>query len=61
MPMNRQKKIFLIIGALFVLVMIGFSIHIFSVTTLPGRKGQLRDRIEKRIDTDSVRIDTVAR
>ncbi len=59
--MNRQKKIFLTVGALFVLVMIGFSIHIFSVTTLPGRKGQLRDRIEKRIEADTLRPDTLAR
>ncbi len=57
--MNRQKKIFLTIGALFVLVMVGLSVHIFSVTTLPGRKGQLRDRIEKRIEADRLRIDTI--
>lgn len=52
--MNRQKKIFLAAGALFVLAVVGFSVHIFSVTTLPGRKGQLRDRIEKRIKADTL-------
>ncbi len=58
--MNKQKKIFLIVSALFILIMIGFSIHIFSVTTLPGKKGQLQERIEKRLDTpDSLQTDTI--
>jgi|GEM_PF-3355864 len=56
--MNKQKKIFLIVSVLFVLTVIGFSIHIFSVTTLPGRKGQLRKRIEQRLESDSTRTDT---
>lgn len=41
------------------LAVIGFTIHIFSVTTLPGRKGQLQERIEDRLKSDSTQTDTL--
>ncbi len=56
--MSKQKKIFLIVSAVFVLVVIGFTVHIFSVTTLPGKKGQLRQRIETRLESDSTQTDS---
>ena len=56
--MSKQKKIFLIVSAVFILVVIGFTVHIFSVTTLPGRKGQLEKRIGDRLEADSTRNDS---
>jgi len=55
---QTQKQIFKVVSILFVLLMIYFTIDIFSRTTLPGRKGQLKERIEKRLETDSLLIDS---
>jgi hypothetical protein len=43
--MNTQKKIFLFVGALFVLGVIIMTIDIFSRTTRPGAKKHLIESI----------------
>jgi hypothetical protein len=56
--MARSKKIFLIVSALFIGVMIYFTIDIFSKTTFPGSKKQQPQRIEQQVD--SLRRDTLS-
>ncbi|WP_162441258.1 hypothetical protein [Rhodocytophaga rosea] len=56
--MTRSKKIFLILSALFIAVMIYFTIDIFSKTTFPGAKKQQPERIEQQVD--SLRKDTLS-
>ncbi|HEX8529138.1 MAG TPA: hypothetical protein VF646_03920 [Cytophagales bacterium] len=52
---KTQKRIFQVVSILFVLVMVYFTVDMLSRTTRPGRKGQLKDRIERRLGGDSVR------
>ncbi len=52
---KTQKRIFQVASILFVLVMVYFTIDMLSRTTRPGRRGQLKDRIERRLGSDSVR------
>lgn len=47
-PMNRQKKVFLIVAVLFVIAVILFSVDIASRTTGPWEKGNLRTRIDEQ-------------
>ncbi len=58
---KTQKQIFKVVSILFVLLMIYFTIDIFSRTTMPGRKGQLKERIQKRTDSDTIQADTLSR
>jgi hypothetical protein len=58
---KTQKQIFKVVSVLFVLLMIYFTIDIFSRTTMPGRKGQLKERIQKRIDSDTLVRDSTSR
>ncbi len=58
---KTQKRIFQVVSILFVLVMIYFTIDMLSRTTRPGRKGQLKDRIERRLGSDSTRTGDSAR
>ncbi|MFC0262834.1 hypothetical protein [Fontibacter flavus] len=43
--MNRNKLIFLIIAAIFMIIMIWIGVDISSRTTFPGSKGNLKERI----------------
>lgn len=60
--MSRSKKIFLLIGFLFLAGIAYFSYDVSSRTTFPGSKSQLKERIKKQffeqdsIDGDSVRV-----
>ena len=42
--MDKKKKIFLIIFVLFTLTMIGFAIHLGSLTTSPWTKKKLEEK-----------------
>lgn len=59
--MTRSKKIFLIIAALFLFLLIYVSYDIGSRTTFPGSKPQLKERIKKEYLKDSVAQDSTAR
>ncbi len=49
--MTLQKKIFLVIAALFLLTMLYFSFDIARRTTFPGSKPNLKERIAPSSDT----------
>ncbi len=51
---QTQKRIFKIVSILFVLLMVYFTIDFLSRTTRPGGRGQLKERIQKRLDNDSL-------
>jgi hypothetical protein len=57
--MARSKKIFLILSALFIALMIYFTIDIFSRTTFPGAKKQQIERSESALD--SLQNDSIPR
>jgi hypothetical protein len=57
--MSRSKKIFLAIGALFLLGVAYFSYDVSSRTTFPGSKSQLKERLKKQyFKEDSAAIDS---
>jgi len=43
--MNKNKIIFLVIGAVFLLIMLLIGIDISTRTTFPGSKGNLKERM----------------
>jgi hypothetical protein len=43
--MNRNKLVFLVIAALFMIVVIWIGIDMSKKTTFPGSKGNLKERI----------------
>jgi hypothetical protein len=43
--MSKNKKLFLLIGGIFLIIMIIIGIDISSRTTFPGSKGNLKERI----------------
>jgi len=49
--MTLQKKIFLVVAALFLLVVLYFSFDIARKTTFPGSKPNLKERIAPSSDT----------
>lgn len=49
--MARSKKIFLLLSALFIGIIIYITIDIFSRTTFPGAKKQQLERSEKALDS----------
>jgi antibiotic biosynthesis monooxygenase (ABM) superfamily enzyme len=49
--MNRSKKIFLIISACFVALMLYFTIDIFSRTSRPGKRRPAVEQPATRPDT----------
>ncbi len=53
--MNRQKKIFLIVSAAFILLMIYFTVDIFSRTTEPWER---KKKNNAQQTADSTRADT---
>jgi hypothetical protein len=58
--MSRGKKIFLVIAAVFVFLLLYASYDISQRTTFPGSKPQLKERIEKRFNgSDSTESDTI--
>lgn len=58
---QKQKRIFQVVSILFVLLMLYFTIDFLSRTTRPGGKGQLKERIQKRLESDSLRTDSPQR
>jgi len=48
--MKRSKKIFFIITAFFLILMILIGIDISNRTTWPGSKKNLKERIEQKVD-----------
>lgn len=58
--MSKSKKIFLVVAAIFFLLLIYASYDISSRTTFPGSKPQLKERIKGQFLTpDSVKVDSV--
>jgi hypothetical protein len=57
--MSRSKKIFLAVGAVF-LILLGYaSYDIATRTTFPGSKSQLKERLKKQyLKTDSLSVDS---
>jgi dolichyl-phosphate-mannose--protein O-mannosyl transferase len=55
---QTQKRIFKIVSILFVLLMIYFTIDFLSRTTRPGGRGQLKERIQKRLENDSLPVNS---
>ena len=49
--MSMQKKIFLVVAALFLLVILYFSFDIARKTTFPGSNPNLKERIAPSSDT----------
>jgi hypothetical protein len=45
LKLNKNKKIFLIVAAVFLIIVILVSIDIASRTTFPGSKGNLEQRL----------------
>jgi hypothetical protein len=43
--MSKNKKIFLLLGGIFLIIVIIIGIDISSRTTFPGSKGNLKERI----------------
>lgn len=43
--MSKNKKIFLILGGIFLIIVIIIGIDISSRTTFPGSKGNLKERM----------------
>jgi hypothetical protein len=57
--MNKQKKIFLGVAAVFLVLLLYASYDIGSKTTFPGSKGQLKERINKTYHSnDSILSDS---
>ncbi len=50
---QTQKCVFQIVSIVFVVIMIIFTIDFMTRTTRPGGKGQLKERIQKRLGDDS--------
>jgi len=50
--MKKSKKIFFIISAIFLIIMILIGFDISSKTTWPGSKKNLKERIEDRVEVD---------
>lgn len=58
--MSRSKKMFLAIGALFLVGIAYFSYDVSSRTTFPGSKSQLKERLKKQyFKADSIPKDTL--
>jgi hypothetical protein len=59
--MQRSRKIFLLAGTAFLILLLYASYDIASRTTFPGAKPQLKERIQQEfLEQDSVRTDTTA-
>jgi len=58
--MSKSKKIFLVVAAVFFILLIYASYDISSRTTFPGSKPQLKERIKDQfLAPDSVKIDSI--
>jgi hypothetical protein len=58
--MSKSKKIFLVVAAIFFVLLIYASYDISSRTTFPGSKPQLKERIKDQfLAPDSTMRDTV--
>jgi hypothetical protein len=59
--MSKSKKIFVLVGVIFLMSLIYFSYDISSRTTFPGSKPQLPERLKKQfLKPDSVAKDTLS-
>jgi hypothetical protein len=60
--MKKSKVVFLVLAALFLLIMIYMGYDISSKTTRPGSKPQLKERLfsndEEEVDTSKMVVDT---
>jgi len=57
--MSRSKKVFLLIGFLFLVGVAYFGYDVSSRTTFPGSKSQLKERLKKQyLKSDSAITDT---
>jgi len=52
---NRNKKIFIVVAIVFLIIMIFIAIDITRKTTFPGSKGNLEERIPGK---DTVQIES---
>lgn len=50
--MSRNKKIFLALFVIFMLVMLWIGYDISQRTTFPGSKGNLKERISTEVETE---------
>jgi hypothetical protein len=58
--MNRQKKIFVLLAVVFLVLLFYASYDIGRRTTFPGSKPQLKTRIEKQFfKADSIKSDSL--
>jgi hypothetical protein len=58
--MSKSKKIFLVVAAVFFILLIYASYDISSRTTFPGSKPQLKERIKDQfLEPDSIKIDSI--
>jgi hypothetical protein len=57
--LTKGKKIFLVFAIIFVTLLLYASYDISRRTTFPGSKPQLKERLGKQIDADSVKADTI--
>ena len=53
--MNRSKKIFLAVGAVFIIVILIVSYDIATKTSFPGSKKYLKEAIAPSIDADTTK------
>jgi hypothetical protein len=58
--MTKQKKIFIIVAAVFFALLFYASYDISTRTTFPGSKGQLKERIKRNlISQDTLASDSI--
>ncbi len=50
--MQRNKKLFIILFVLFMIIMFWIGYDISQRTTFPGSKGNLKERISKEVEED---------
>ena len=59
--MSKSKKIFVLVGVIFLVSLAYFSYDISSRTTFPGSKPQLPERLKKQfLKTDTVAKDSIS-
>lgn len=50
--MSKNKKIFLVLFVLFMLILLWIGYDIAQRTTFPGSKGNLKERISTEVETE---------
>jgi hypothetical protein len=60
--MSKSKKIFLLLSAVFLILLFYASYDISQRTTFPGSKSQIKERLKKQyLKKDSLKADTTHR